>query len=100
MPSSLESENMLLHHKNAPFLRVFLIQKYLIKNSFTVLAQCPYSPDQFPAENYSEKLKGLLKGHRLQLAQKVKELTLELITVEGLTQILPAVIVTGRNYSI
>jgi hypothetical protein len=84
-----------------------LAQKYLTKNCFIVLPHCSYSPESVSVDYCFQKLKGLLKGHRFQLAEEVtgkKAMTLKLKTAERLTQKLPAAVqalvetTTKENY--
>jgi hypothetical protein len=64
----------LLHRDIAPVYQSVLVQEYPFKNGTSVHAQRPYSSDLGSDDNcqFLER-KVLLKGHKLQLTEEVKE---------------------------
>jgi hypothetical protein len=70
----LEYENWLLHSDSTPTHWFLLGQEYVTKNHITLCPQNPYSLDGDPDDYYLfPKMKALLKRHRLQSAEEVKE---------------------------
>ena len=73
-PQKWQSQNLIIHHDNAPAHRSFKVSQFLAKNNMTVVPHPPYSPNLVPCDFFLfPKLKLQMKGRRFDNIEEIKE---------------------------
>jgi len=73
-PQKWQSQDLIIHHDNAPAHRSFKVSQFLAKNNMTMIPHPPYSPDLAPCDFFLfPKLKLRMKGRRFNTTEEIQE---------------------------